>query len=213
MLADNVPSPTQHWEEVEYPVMEHFYTVQGEGAHTGRAAYFIRLGGCDVGCHWCDVKESWPMNAHPRITVASLAEHIRQARARTVVVTGGEPLLHDCGALTMGLKWLTGCQLHIETSGTQPLTGDWDWVTLSPKKFKPTLPECFSAASELKVVIFHPSDFPWAEQLAEQCPTCTPLFLQPEWERKESATWIVDYVKRHPQWQISLQTHKFLAIP
>jgi organic radical activating enzyme len=198
--------------EVSYPVMEHFYTIQGEGFWAGTAAYFVRLAGCDVGCHWCDVKESWDAEVHPQLTLAFLIAEIKATQATRVVVTGGEPSMHDLTALCSALK-NEGFLVHIETSGTQPFTGQFDWICLSPKKFKPTEKSWFAIADELKVVIFHPKDFEWAETLAQACKPFCHLFLQPEWERKESNQWIIDYVKDHPRWRISLQTHKFLNIP
>lgn len=195
-----------------YPVMEHFYTLQGEGAHTGTAAYFIRLGGCDVGCHWCDVKESWPMDAHPHVSVATLLQHVQNTPAEIVVITGGEPLMHDCTALTAALQ-AAGLRTHIETSGAHPLSGSWDWVTFSPKKFKAPLDGIYPAADELKVIVYNRHDLKWAHAHAERIGADCRLLLQPEWDTPEAMAWIVEHVKRHPQWRISLQTHKFLEIP
>ncbi|MBX3102401.1 MAG: 7-carboxy-7-deazaguanine synthase QueE [Bacteroidetes bacterium] len=192
--------------------MEHFYTLQGEGAWAGTAAYFIRLGGCDVGCHWCDVKESWPVGAHPHLAVKELVAAVLATPCRRVVVTGGEPLMHDCTALTQVLR-AAGCTLAIETSGAYPLSGSWDWICFSPKKFKAPLPEIYPQAHELKIVVYNLHDLAWAETHARQVNSRCKLYLQPEWSRQESAGWIVDYVKAHPHWQISLQTHKFLDIP
>ncbi len=195
------------------PVMEAFYTVQGEGAYTGQAAYFIRLGGCDVGCTWCDVKESWDAAAHPQLTVESITEQAREHPARLVVVTGGEPLMHDLSALTNALR-AAGFRTNIETSGSHPISGDWHHVCLSPKKFKPALPETFQRADELKVIVFNKHDLQWAEeQAAHVRPDCR-LFLQPEWSKREAMMpLIVEHVKAHPRWTISLQTHKYLNIP
>lgn len=195
-----------------YPVMEHFYTIQGEGVHTGRAAYFIRLAGCDVGCHWCDVKESWDASKHPLLRVSELLELVRASKAPIVVITGGEPLLHDLHDLTTALATLN-IPIHIETSGSSPLTGHLDWVTLSPKRFKPPLPEIYPHVAELKVVVVTRKDFAWAERHAAMCPASTRLLLQPEWDTPEAMGWIVDYVKEHPHWAISLQTHKVLNVP
>lgn len=192
--------------------MEHFYTLQGEGAWTGTAAYFIRLGGCDVGCHWCDVKESWDAEAHPPLSVAALLEAVAATPAERVVLTGGEPLMHNCQPLTGHLR-AAGLKLHVETSGAHPPSGTFDWVCLSPKKFKPALPAFYPLADELKVVVNHPSDLAWAEEHAARCPGTTQCFLQPQWFRPESMGWIVDYVKAHPHWRVSLQTHKYLEIP
>lgn len=196
-----------------YPVMEHFYTLQGEGAYAGQAAYFIRLGGCDVGCHWCDVKESWSADAHPRLSVADLMQAAKSTLGRIVVVTGGEPSMHDCHALTYALKQ-SGLRTHIETSGSSPKSGHWDWITLSPKKFKQPLEEWIQAADELKIVVFNKSDFKWAESYAAKVrPECK-LYLQVEWEkRQELSPLITEYIKANPQWQLSMQSHKYLDIP
>ena len=195
------------------PVMEAFYTVQGEGAHSGRAAYFIRLGGCDVGCVWCDVKESWDADAHPKQEVKRIAEVAASYPARIAVVTGGEPLMYPLRELTTQLR-AAGFATHIETSGAHPFSGDWDWVTFSPKKFKAPHESIYAEADELKVVIYNKSDFAWAEQFAAKVISSCRLFLQPEWSKAdEMMPKIVDYVKEHPEWEISLQTHKFLDIP
>lgn len=193
--------------------MEAFYTLQGEGAFTGHAAYFIRLGGCDVGCTWCDVKESWDVDAHPRRPIADLVREAMQHPGRIVVVTGGEPLLHDLTSLTTAFK-AAGFRTHIETSGSSPLTGSWDWICLSPKKFKAARPEVFLAAHELKVIVFNKHDLQWAEeQAARTGPACL-HYLQPEWGKREvMMPAIVEHVKARPQWRISLQTHKYLDIP
>ncbi|MBC7569541.1 MAG: 7-carboxy-7-deazaguanine synthase QueE [Spirosoma sp.] len=196
------------------PVMEAFYTLQGEGTHTGRAAYFIRLGGCDVGCHWCDVKESWDVNAHPHHTVDAIVSGAVQYPGRLAVITGGEPLMHDLTSLTSALQ-TAGFQTNIETSGVcRAVTGSWDWICFSPKKFKKPNPDIYQRADELKVIIYNQSDFAFAESfVAHLRPTCK-LFLQTEWGRSnEMLPRIVEYVKDHPQWQLSLQTHKFLDIP
>lgn len=193
--------------------MESFYTLQGEGAFTGQAAYFIRLGGCDVGCTWCDVKESWDMKAHPLRPIEQLVDEAAQYPGRIVVITGGEPLLHDLAGLTKAFK-AAGFRTHIETSGSSPLSGEWDWICLSPKKFKPALPDVFRAAHELKVVVFNKHDLQWAvEQAAHTSPHCL-LYMQPEWSKRDTMTpLIVDHVKAHPQWRVSLQTHKYMDIP
>jgi organic radical activating enzyme len=200
-------------DEVSYPVMEAFYTLQGEGAHAGKAAFFIRLGGCDVGCVWCDVKDSWNANLHPRRSVKDIVSEASQFLGRLVVITGGEPLMHNLRPLTAALK-AAGFAIHIETSGAHPLSGQLDWICLSPKKFKAPLPEVAPLAQELKVVIFHKSDFTWAEQHAAQVgPQCR-LFLQPEWDKREQMTpLIIDYIKANPQWQLSLQVHKYIGVP
>lgn len=195
------------------PVMEHFYTLQGEGMHQGKAAYFIRLAGCDVGCVWCDVKESWDRTKHPDRTIEELLTEIRKTPARLVVITGGEPLMHDLGPLTEQLKQ-AGYKTHLETSGAHPLTGTWDWICLSPKKFKAPLPAILPLAHELKVVVFHKSDLAWAEQHAASVNEHCALFLQPEWDRSdEMMGLIVDFVKANPTWRATLQTHKYLNVP
>jgi len=195
------------------PVMENFYTIQGEGFYQGTAAYFIRLGGCDVGCTWCDVKESWPLNAHPKIELDGLIQQVQETPTEIVVITGGEPLMHNLTELTTQLQQ-AGFRTHIETSGSSPLSGHWDWICLSPKKFKPTLPEIVPLAHELKIIVYNKNDFQWAEKYAAQCsPTCK-LFLQPEWSRSvEMLPLIIDYCKQNPKWSISLQLHKFLQVP
>lgn len=195
------------------PVMESFYTIQGEGHHQGKAAWFIRLGGCDVGCVWCDVKESWPAENHPQREVAELVQGAAGVAAETVVITGGEPLMYDLTALTTALQGI-GKRTHLETSGAYPLSGSWDWICISPKKFKPPLPEILSRADELKVVVFNKSDFDWAEQHALLCPPTCKRYLQPEWSKeKQMLPAIIDYVKHNPQWEISLQVHKYMNIP
>lgn len=196
-----------------YPVMEAFYTLQGEGAHTGRAAYFIRLGGCDVGCVWCDVKDSWDAAKHPVQTVETIVNGALQYPGRLAVITGGEPLMHNLGPLTRALHE-NGFTINIETSGAHPVSGELDWICLSPKKFKAPLPEVVPMAHELKVVIFNKSDFAWAESFAEAVnPNCR-LFLQPEWDKREQMTpLIIDYIHHHPKWGLSLQTHKYIGVP
>lgn len=195
------------------PVMETFLTIQGEGFHTGRSAWFIRLGGCDVGCTWCDVKESWDASSHPQRSVAELTAEAASSPVRFAVITGGEPAMYELGPLTRSLHD-AGFTIAIETSGAYPLTGDFDWVCVSPKKFKAPLSGMLARANELKVVVFHPSDFEWAEEHAASCKTDCQLYLQPEYGRfGERIGAIIDYVKSHPRWRISLQTHKFLDIP
>ncbi|MGL6266731.1 MAG: 7-carboxy-7-deazaguanine synthase QueE [Chitinophagaceae bacterium] len=195
------------------PVMEQFYTLQGEGFHQGKAAYFIRLAGCDVGCVWCDVKESWDISKHPLKSISYLIDQVKQTPARIVVITGGEPLMHDLRLLTSALQE-SGFQTHIESSGAYPLTGNWNWICLSPKKFKAPLPEMVNMADELKVVIYHKSDFDWAEKYAALVnPTCK-LYLQPEWDKAAEVTpQIIDFIKANPQWQLSLQIHKYINVP
>lgn len=195
------------------PLMEEFYTIQGEGYHTGKAAYFIRLGGCDIGCHWCDVKESWDANLHPLTSAETIVSNAKKYPAKTVVITGGEPLIYNLDYLTQRLKE-EGIQTFIETSGAYSLSGSWDWICLSPKKFKGPRKDVLEAAGELKVIIFNKSDFQWAEEHAQMVgPNCK-LYLQPEWSKIDEVTaLIIEYVKDNPKWNISLQTHKYLNIP
>jgi organic radical activating enzyme len=195
------------------PVMEAFYTIQGEGYHQGKAAYFIRLAGCDVGCTWCDVKESWDASAHPLRKVSEIAAEAKKFPGRIAVITGGEPLMHDCLPLTRELHE-AGFHTHIETSGAYPLSGEWDWICLSPKKFKQPLTGPVEYADELKVVIYHPSDFKWAESFAEKVKPGCKLFLQPEWSKREIVTpMISDYIMKNPKWEFSLQLHKYIQVP
>jgi 7-carboxy-7-deazaguanine synthase len=199
--------------ETQLPVMESFYTLQGEGFHQGKAAWFIRLGGCDVGCVWCDVKESWDVNKHPVKAVSEILHDARQHAGRIAVITGGEPLLHNLDALTASLRE-NGFQTHLETSGSSPLSGYWDWICLSPKKFKFPLPEVVPFANELKVVIFNKSDFDWAEKFAAQVSPDCKLYLQPEWDKSQTVTpMIIDYIKNNPRWELSLQLHKYINVP
>ena len=195
------------------PVMEAFYTLQGEGAFTGQAAYFIRLGGCDVGCTWCDVKDSWDIHVHPKQSVESIVAEAMKYPARIAVVTGGEPLLHALGPLTEALRE-AGFRTHLETSGSSPISGEWHHICFSPKKFKAPVPGFHLLAHELKVVIFNKHDLRWAEGHAMQtCPDCS-LYLQPEWSKREAMMPLVsEYVMAHPRWRVSLQTHKYLKIP
>jgi organic radical activating enzyme len=198
---------------VSYPVMEHFYTLQGEGFYQGAAAYFVRLGGCDVGCVWCDVKESWDATAHPHMSIAAIVDTIKATPAQLVVITGGEPLMHNLAPLTAALKE-AGLQTNIETSGSHPLSGEWDWICLSPKKFKAPLPGILPFANELKIVVFNKSDFDWAEKYAAQVSPACKLFLQPEWEKAAAMTpLIVEYIKANPKWELSLQIHKYIQVP
>lgn len=192
--------------------METFYTVQGEGQYAGSPAYFIRLAGCDVGCVWCDVKESWDALLHPLISIEKLTENVAQSGAPMVVVTGGEPALYDLSVLTSSLKSI-GVRTHIETSGTSELTGEWDWVTFSPKKFKAPVESVYLQADELKVIVYHPSDLVWAEGHAQKVKEGCILFLQAEWEKRDkSYPLIMDYLRRQPGWRISVQTHKYLGV-
>jgi 7-carboxy-7-deazaguanine synthase len=198
---------------VHLPVMEQFYTIQGEGRYTGQASYFIRLGGCDVGCVWCDVKESWDAGIHPVVAVPELVRTAASFPGGIVVVTGGEPAMYNLEPLTAAIHQ-AGKRAHIETSGVHPLTGTWDWVCFSPKKFKAPHPSVYTLAHELKVVIYHKSDIEFAEKHAAMVGPGCELFLQPEWSRREELMpLIVAYVKENPRWRISLQTHKYLNIP
>ncbi len=198
------------------PLMEEFYTIQGEGANTGKPAYFIRLGGCDVGCHWCDVKESWNAELHPPTATDTIVKNAMAFPAKAVVVTGGEPTLYNLEYLTDQFR-KNNIETFIETSGAYPLTGAWDWICLSPKKTSPPQLENFAKAHELKVIIYNKNDFDWAEKNAEQVLKVNPhcrLFLQPEWSRSaQMMPLLVDYVMQHPKWNISLQTHKYMHIP
>lgn len=194
------------------PLMEEFYTIQGEGFHTGTAAYFIRIGGCDVGCHWCDVKESWNAELHPPTGIDLIVANASKY-SETVVVTGGEPLMWDMNLLTQKLKE-NNRKVHIETSGAYPLTGIWDWICLSPKKNKLPTETVYENAHELKVIIHNKHDFIFAEEQAEKVNSNAILFLQPEWSKNDEITpLIVDYVMKNPKWRVSLQTHKYLNIP
>ncbi|MEP2937753.1 MAG: 7-carboxy-7-deazaguanine synthase QueE [Gilvibacter sp.] len=194
------------------PLMEAFYTIQGEGYHKGTASYFVRIGGCDVGCHWCDVKESWNAKLHPPTGTSKIIEDAI-AYSKTVVVTGGEPLTWDMGPLTAGLKE-AGAQVHIETSGAYPMTGQWDWICLSPKKVKLPVPEIYPLADELKVIVFNKDDFKFAQDQAAKVGENCILYLQPEWSKRDKMMpLIVDFVMANPEWKVSLQTHKYLNIP
>ncbi len=193
--------------------MESFYTLQGEGFHQGKAAYFIRLGGCDVGCHWCDVKESWDANIHPNTKVSELLEKAQATNTKFIVVTGGEPVMYDLQDLTDEFR-KNNYSLAIETSGAYSLSGDWHWICLSPKKNKPPLDDYFKVANELKVVVYNKSDFEWAEQHAKKMNSDALLFLQPEWSKREKLTpLIIDYIKKYPKWNLSIQAHKYVNIP
>ena len=194
------------------PLMEEFYTIQGEGYHKGTAAYFIRIGGCDVGCHWCDVKESWNADLHPPTHISKIIDNAL-SYSDTVVVTGGEPLTWDMTKLTSGLKE-RGAKIHIETSGAYKLTGTWDWICLSPKKLKLPTKEVYENANELKVIVYNKTDFKFAEEQASKVNSNCILYLQPEWSKRDKVTpFIVDYVMQNPKWKVSLQTHKYLNIP
>lgn len=207
------------------PLMEHFYTIQGEGFNAGHAAYFLRLGGCDVGCVWCDVKESWDASLHPQVSETEMLGYIiKDSKAKNVVITGGEPLMYDLSSITQLLQ-NNGFKTWIETSGAYELTGTWDWVCLSPKKFKKPVDGIYKYANELKIIVYNKSDFDWALEHASKVNTETnklltngreacKLYLQAEWSKeKEMLPLIIDFVKQNPEWTISLQTHKYLNIP
>jgi organic radical activating enzyme len=198
---------------IELPIMEYFYTIQGEGFYSGRAAFFIRLAGCDIGCVWCDVKESWDHEAHPNLTIDFIIEEVLKSKTDFVVITGGEPAMYDLTSLINKLKDHK-IETAIETSGCYELIGNIDWYCFSPKKFKKPTDEAYSKANELKVVISHPSDFVWAEEHATKVNLECKLYLQPEWSKQERfLPEIIEYVKLNPRWRISLQTHKFMNIP
>ena len=190
-----------------------FYSLQGEGYHQGKAAFFIRLAGCDVGCVWCDVKDSWDASKHPQLSIDEIVNAALAHPSKIAIVTGGEPLLHELDPLTTALKTV-GFQTHIETSGSSPLSGQWDWICLSPKKFKFPLEESVAAASELKVVVFNKSDIEWAESFEKSVASNCKLYLQPEWDKADTMTPLsIDYIKAHPQWELSAQLHKYIQVP
>ena len=193
--------------------MEAFYTIQGEGFHQGKAAYFIRLAGCDVGCVWCDVKESWDEELYPDQSIEEIVNNAKDYPGKLAVITGGEPTLHDLQPLTAALK-KEGFSTNIETSGSSPLTGTWDWICLSPKKFKPPLEDILQKANELKIIVFNKSDFLWAEKYAAKVSSSCKLYLQPEWSKSNVVTpLIIDYIKENPNWELSLQIHKYINVP
>jgi 7-carboxy-7-deazaguanine synthase len=195
------------------PVMEEYYTIQGEGYHSGKAAYFVRLAGCNVGCVWCDVKDSWDVTLHPLTDIQHIRERVKDSGARNVVITGGEPLMHQLDEICDVLKG-DGLKLWIETSGAYPLSGSWDWICVSPKKFMEPLGELLTTANELKVIVFNESDLKWARDNYSKTNRQCLLYLQPEFSRFERVLPVItDYVKTNPQWTISLQTHKFMNIP
>lgn len=210
-LIDQIIEPNSI-DMVCFPVVETFHSLQGEGAWAGVNAFFIRLGGCDVGCPWCDTKESWNRDRHPQRSVAELTQVARAANPTIVVITGGEPTMHDLKPLTWALH-SAGLRVHLETSGAHPLSGDFDWITLSPKQFKTPVASIYDQISELKIVVSKTIDFTWAEQQAAQTPPETLQYLQPEWNTHlSSQALIFEYILQHPQWRMSLQTHKFLQV-
>ena len=194
------------------PIMETFYSIQGEGYYQGHAAFFIRLAGCDVGCIWCDVKESWDANQHTHRSIADLVNEVKSTNAKIVIITGGEPLMYDCSLLTTALREV-GFQVHLETSGAYPLSGEWDWICVSPKKFKAPLDEVLSQASELKVVVFNKTDFDWAISNAIKVSDNCLLYLQPEWSKeKEILVLMTEFIQMNPNWNLSLQIHKYMNV-
>lgn len=206
-------NPTHFENTDQLPLMEHFYTLQGEGFHSGRAAYFLRLAGCDVGCVWCDVKESWDADAHSIVPINAMLQSVLEANANFAVITGGEPTMYNLQNLVNALK-SERIEVAIETSGVYPLQGEVDWYCFSPKKFKKPLAEAYAKANELKIIIAHPSDFAWAEEHAAKVKSSCQLYLQPEWSKQERfLPEIISYIKENPAWKISLQTHKFMNIP
>ncbi len=201
------PQPTS------YPVMETFYSIQGEAYHQGKAAWFIRLAGCNVGCHWCDVKESWHQEDHPQYSTEKLVQDLDKSKAPIAIITGGEPTLHDLTSLTTQIK-KKGIKTHLETAGTSPVTGEWDWICFSPKKFKKPLPEIYNLANELKIIVVNKHDLVWAEQHAQLLPDSCHLFLQPEWDQRDSIVPIIlNYIRDNPQWRLALQMHKYIGVP
>ncbi len=195
------------------PVMEEFISLQGEGIKTGTAAYFLRVGGCDVGCYWCDVKESWDASLHPLVQTEDVISRIKESGMQTVLITGGEPLLYPMDYLCQQLKDIK-VNRFLETSGSEKLSGEWEWICLSPKKNAPPFPEIYSKANELKVIITSPSDLAWAESEAKKVnPNCE-ILLQPEWSKRNEITPIlVSYIIENNQWKLSLQAHKYINIP
>lgn len=195
------------------PLIDQFYTLQGEGFHSGEAAYFIRVGGCDIGCHWCDEKISWSPALHHSVSVAEIIENVKDLKGKTLVMTGGEPSLYKLELLTKQLHQI-GFNTHLETSGAYPISGDWDWICVSPKPQSKPLEENFKKANELKVIVFKDSDIQWAEECAKEVSEDCKLYLQPEWSsHQENTPKIVAYIKDNPKWKISIQSHKFMKIP
>ena len=196
----------------ELPIMETFYSIQGEGFYQGEAAFFMRLAGCDVGCVWCDVKESWDANLHHLRSIDSLVDEVMQTETKIVIITGGEPMMYNCNLLTEALQE-KGYKTHLETSGAYPISGSWDWICLSPKKFKAPLLESLSQANELKVVVFNNSDFEWAKEHANLVNKTCLLYLQPEWSKeKKMLPKITEFIQQNPTWKLSLQIHKYMNV-
>ncbi len=197
----------------DLPIMEQFYSIQGEGFYSGKPAYFIRIAGCDVGCVWCDVKESWDANNHEFLSVDSILEKVKETKANFIVITGGEPAMYDLTDLTTALKNIN-CEIAIETSGVYPLSGRIDWVCFSPKKFKAPTESIYSQANELKIIIFNKHDFAWAEEHALKLNKDCKLYMQTEWSKREQLLpLIIDYVKENPKWTLSTQVHKYIDVP
>ena len=209
MITTSVPNHSPHL----LPIMEEFYSLQGEGIQTGKPAYFLRIGGCNAGCHFCDVKESWDTNKHTLTPVDEIVQRIIKNPSQAVVVTGGEPMLYDLTYLCERLK-NNRIQLFLETSGSEPVSGQWDWICVSPKKNHSPLQKVLQQAHELKVVISNESDFAWAEENAKNVSGDCHLLLQPEWDNStKMMSKIVDYILKNPKWRISLQSHKYMEIP
>ena len=198
-------------DRITYPIVETFHSVQGEGAWTGVNAFFIRLGGCDVRCPWCDTKQSWNSKPHPQRKITNLAQEAKAANPAIVVITGGEPLMHDLNPLTEELHGL-GMRVNLETSGAHPFSGHFNWVTFSPKRFKPPHESIYKHVDELKAVVVDTEDLQWAEEQAAKIPPQAVKYLQPEWNTPQSQDLVFEYVLEHPEWRISLQTHKFLRV-
>lgn len=210
---DRIFAPEQLEKGEVLPLMEAFYTLQGEGFHTGKAAFFIRIGGCDVGCYWCDVKESWNPALFPPTPIQEIIDKALESKAKTIVVTGGEPLMYNLELLCNSLH-ASGFELHLETSGAYPLSGQWEWICLSPKTNQPPFAANFPSANELKVIIETEKDFLWAEENAAKVSPLSHLYLQPEWrQHKKMMPLVIDYVMKNPKWSISLQSHKYMNIP
>ena len=205
--------PKQINNKTYYPLMEHFYSIQGEGHYAGTPAYFIRLAGCDVGCSWCDVKESWEVSEDQYVDLDSIFEFIKKSKAKNIIVTGGEPAMYNLKPLTQLLKQ-NGYFVHLETSGAYPISGTFDWVCVSPKRFKLPINESLEKADELKMIVVNRQDLNWGIELAGLTSKKCKLFFQPEWDRREKTqSTIVDFIKENPQWKLSLQIHKYLNIP